>query len=145
MIGTRFITVVALAAAAVALAGCRGSGSSAGTTSTETTTTGTTTTGTTTTPPAGGTLEGSVGPGFDISLTRSGKAVTTLAPGSYALEVNDKANIHNFHLTGPGVDVSTDVSFTGTKTFQITLQDGSYHYQCDPHSSSLNGDFTVSG
>ena len=93
---------------------------------------------------SGNTLDGSVGPEFSISLTQNGQAVKTLAPGAYTLVVKDQANIHNFHLTGPGVDVSTDVSFTGTKTFKITLKDGSYHYQCDAHPSTLNGDFTVS-
>ena len=106
----------------------------------------------TTTPPAtttaaassGGTLDGTVGPGFTISLTKGGSAVTTLAAGTYTLNVDDQADIHNFHLTGSGVDVSTEVAFKGKKTFTIALKAGKYHYQCDPHSSSMFGDFTVS-
>ena len=132
--------VLVVASATVVAAGCGGSSNSAGTTSTETTTTETTTTAA-----SGKTLDGTVGPGFDISLTQGGQAVTTLAPGAYTLTVDDKSSSHDFHLTGPGVDVSTDVAETGTKTFEITLQDGSYHYQCDPHASIMNGDFTVSG
>lgn len=105
-----------------------------------------------TTPPAStaegsggaGTLDGTVGPGFDIGLTKGGAAVTTLAAGRYTLNVDDRADIHNFHLTGPGVDVSTDVAGKGKKSFTITLKAGSYHFQCDPHSASMNGDFTVS-
>ena len=93
---------------------------------------------------AGATLDGTVGPGFTIGLTQGGKAVTTLTAGTYTLNVNDQADIHDFHLTGPGVDVSTDVAFKGTKSFTITLKAGSYHFQCDPHSGSMNGDFTVS-
>jgi plastocyanin len=93
---------------------------------------------------AGGTLDGTVGPGFTIGLTKDGTAVTTLTAGTYTLNVDDQADIHNFHLTGPGVDVSTDVSFKGKKSFTITLTAGKYHFQCDPHSSSMNGDFTVS-
>lgn len=143
MTSTRLALALTLAAAALVLAGCGGSGNSAGTTSTESTTTETTTT--TTSASSGKKLDGSVGPGFDISLTQDGQAVTTLAAGTYTLTVDDKADIHDFHLTGPGVDVMTDVAGTGTKTFEVTLQDGSYHYQCDPHSSSMNGDFTVSG
>jgi plastocyanin len=98
------------------------------------------------TPPAttGTSLDGSVGPGFDISLTRDGKAVTTLTPGTYILNVDDQADIHDFHLTGPGVEVKTAVPFKGTKSFTITLEAGKYHYQCDPHSSAMKGDFTVS-
>ena len=92
----------------------------------------------------GGTLDGTVGPGFTIGLTKDGTAVTTLTAGTYTLNVDDQADIHNFHLTGPGVDVSTDVSFKGKKSFTITLTAGKYHYQCDPHSSAMNGDFTVS-
>jgi hypothetical protein len=88
-------------------------------------------------------LQGTVGPGFDISLTQNGQPVTKLAPGTYTLTVNDQADIHDFHLTGPGVDVSTGVSEKGTKTFTVTLEKGSYHFQCDPHASSMNGDFTV--
>ena len=93
----------------------------------------------------GATLDGTVGPGFEIQLTRDGQPVTTLAPGTYTLNVDDKSAIHDFHLTGPGVDVATDVSFTGLKTFTITLENGTYHFQCDPHASSMNGDLTVSG
>lgn len=93
----------------------------------------------------GATLDGTVGPGFEIQLTRDGQPVATLAPGTYALNVDDKSPIHDFHLTGPGVDVATDVSFTGTKTFTITLEPGTYRFQCDPHSSSMNGELTVTG
>ena len=136
MTRTRLSLAAVLAVAALVLAGCGGGNDNGAATDT----------GTTTTPAVGSTLQGSVGPGFDISLTtQDGQDVTTLAPGSYTLEVNDQADIHSFHLTGPGVDVSTDVSETGMKTFDIELQDGSYHYQCDPHSSSLNGDFEVTG
>ena len=128
-----------LVAAALAATGCGGGKKSS--TSTPPATTGGTTTSSSSS--GGGTLDGTVGPGFDIALKRNGQAVTTLTPGTYILNVDDQADIHNFHLTGPGVDVSTDVSFKGTKSFTITLKAGKYHYQCDPHASSLNGDFTV--
>ena len=134
-----FALVGVLAALGLAAAGCGGLSSSS-------TPPPATTTATTSTPAStGGTLDGTVGPGFTIGLTQGGTAVTTLTAGTYTLNVNDQADIHNFHLTGPGgVDVSTDVAFKGTKSFTIKLQAGSYHYQCDPHSSSLSGDFTVS-
>ncbi len=51
-----------------------------------------------------GTLVGTVGPGFTITLTKAGKKVTTLPAGTYTIKVQDKSNIHNFHLTGPGVN-----------------------------------------
>ena len=75
---------------------------------------------------------------------QDGQPVTALKAGTYTLNVDDQASSHNFHLTGPGVDVTTDVAATGKKTFTITLEAGSYHFQCDPHSSQMNGDFTVS-
>ena len=136
--------VVGLAVAALALAGCGGGDDEAsGTTDTETTTTETTS------QPGGDTgtvLKGSVGPGFEISLsTADGQSVETLAPGSYTLEVDDQSDIHNFHLTGDGVDVSTDVGSTGTESFDITVTSGTYTFVCDPHSSTMNGSFEVSG
>jgi plastocyanin len=128
-----------LAAVGLVAAGC-GSKSSSSTPPPASTTPPTTSTADS----SGGTLDGTVGPGFTISLTKGGAAVTTLTAGTYTLNVDDQADIHNFHLTGSGVDVSTDVSFKGKKSFTITLKAGKYHYQCDPHSSSMNGDFTVS-
>ena len=126
-----------LAVVALALAGCGGGNDEAsGTTESQTTTE--------TTTASGNTLQGSVGPGFEISLKDSnGQDVTSLAAGTYTITVNDQSSSHNFHLTGEGVDESTDVSGTGMETWTVTLKAGSYHFQCDPHSSSMNGDFDV--
>ena len=49
-------------------------------------------------------LAGTVGPGFTITLAKGGKKVSSLKAGSYAITVNDKASIHDFHLLGPGVN-----------------------------------------
>ncbi len=133
-----FALIGVLAAVGLAAAGC-GSKSSSSTPPPATTTPASTAEAS-----SGGTLDGTVGPGFTIALTKGGAAVTTLPAGKYTLNVDDLADIHNFHLTGPGVDVSTDVAAKGKKTFTITLKAGSYHFQCDPHSASMNGDFTVS-
>ena len=93
-----------------------------------------------TTGDGGTTLNGSVGPGFEISLD----GTDGITAGDYTLVVNDQSSEHNFHLTGPGgVDVSTTVSEEGEKTFDVTLVAGEYRYQCDPHASSMNGSFTV--
>jgi plastocyanin len=87
---------------------------------------------------------GTVGPGFSISLSdAAGNKITKLDPGQYELVVDDKSEFHNFHLTGPGVDVTTQVEETGQKTFQITVGDGTYRYVCDPHLGDMNGSFTV--
>src|SRR5919201_6466978 len=84
-------------------------------------------------------LKGTVGPGFTITLkTASGKRVTTLKPGVYAISVVDSSSIHNFRLKGPGVNVAiTSVAFVGTKTVGVTLRKGTYTYQCDPHRSFM--------
>jgi hypothetical protein len=92
-------------------------------------------------------LQGTVGPGFTISLRdASGAAVKQLDPGTFALSVEDKSEEHNFHLVGPGgVDVSTEVDAIGTKAFQVTLVDGKYTFFCDPHATRMVGTFTVGG
>ena len=139
----RMASLLVLAVAAVALAGCGGSSDNSASGTTETTTTETTTS---TGGASGTTLQGSVGPGFDISLKdASGNDVSTLTPGTYTIDVNDQADIHNFHLSGPGVDEATDVSGTGTTTWTVTFNKGTYTFQCDPHASSMNGSFQVSG
>ncbi len=90
------------------------------------------------------TLFATVGPGFQIGLAdASGSPVTHLDPGTYTIQVADKASVHNFHLSGPGVDMATGVEEVATVTWTVTFTQGSYHYQCDPHAGSLNGDFTV--
>ena len=83
-------------------------------------------------------FKGSVGPGFVISMP---KKPTTA--GKVTLTVSDKASIHDFHLVGPGVNVATSVSATGSKTFKITLKKGTYKFFCDPHKSSMHGSFTI--
>jgi hypothetical protein len=89
-------------------------------------------------------LVGSVGPGFGISLKDGGGVpVKRLDPGTYTLLVHDLSEEHNFHLSGPGVNVSTDVPFTGDQTFTITVTDGSYSFVCDVHASVMKGSFTV--
>jgi hypothetical protein len=91
-----------------------------------------------------GQLTGSVGPGYVISLKDStGAAVTHLDPGTYTLVVHDQSDIHNFHLNGPGVNVSTDIDFVGDQTFTITVIDGTYTFVCDAHFGTMKGSFTV--
>jgi plastocyanin len=70
--------------------------------------------------------------------------VTTLKAGSYTFVIADKASIHDFHLTGPGVNKTTSVAGKGTSTWKLTLKKGTYTYVCDPHSSFMKGSFTVS-
>ena len=138
MTRTRIGFVIGLALLALAVAGCGGSDNESSSTTTETTTSGDTTTA------SGTTLSGSVGPGFEISLKDAdGADVTTLSAGTYTINVDDQSDIHNFHLSGPGVDEATEVGETGMTSWQVTFEAGSYHFQCDPHSSTMNGDFEV--
>ena len=83
-------------------------------------------------------LLGTVGPGFTITLTKK-----PTKAGKYTLVVSDKSSIHNFHLTGPGVNVKTSVAATGSKTFRITLKKGKYTFLCDPHASTMRGTFRI--
>ena len=141
-------TTSSLALAAVALAfgvtACGGDDSSSnGDTTTEAATTQRTTTSETGS--ASGTLEGETGPGFTIEVSQDGEDAETVKAGTYTLEVEDKSDMHNFHLIGPGVDEEvTDVPFVGEKSVTVTLQKGTYTYQCDPHAASgMKGTFTV--
>jgi hypothetical protein len=93
----------------------------------------------------GGTpLTGIVGPAFTITLRdASGARVQHLDPGAYTITVNDLADVHNFHLSGPGVNMLTEVENQGTVTWNVTFRDGIYTYVCDPHASSMRGRFAV--
>ena len=89
-------------------------------------------------------LVGTVGPGFTITLTQGGKKVTSLKAGAYTIKIADKSNIHNFHLTGPGVNKMTSVPVTGVQTWKVVLKKGTYKYVCDPHAAIMKGSFKVS-
>ena len=137
----RTVIAIGLVVAALALAGCGGDDDEAAAPDTDTTTT---TTGSV--PEPGAVLNGSVGPGFEISLTtEDGEPVETLAAGSYTISTDDQSDIHNFHLTGEGVEVDTGVGESGTDSFDVTVTEGTYTFVCDPHAGSMNGNFDVSG
>jgi plastocyanin len=81
---------------------------------------------------------------FSISLQdASGRAVTSLDPGTYDIEVHDLSEEHNFHLFGPGVDQSTAIAAVQDVTWTVTFVNGTYRFQCDAHSSTMRGRFTV--
>src|SRR5438045_443808 len=94
------------------------------------------------------TLVGTVGTNDDFQLSlvdSSGSPVKHVDAGTYTLVVHDKSTFHNFHLFGPGnVDAATAVDTTGDQTFTVTLVDGLYTFQCDPHAlSGMRGQFAV--
>jgi plastocyanin len=132
----------------VLVASACGGGSSSGGETTTTEATSTTEAMTTTEGGSGsasGTLEGETGPGFEIEVKQNGEDAESVKAGTYTLKVEDKADIHNFHLIGPGVDQEvTSVPFEGEKTVTVTLEPGTYTYQCDPHASQgMKGTFEV--
>jgi hypothetical protein len=80
---------------------------------------------------------------FQITLTDStGAKVTHVDPGPYTVTVRDFSTLHNFHLTGPGVDQATDVETTAQTTWNVTFMDGSYRFLCDAHPTLMRGSFT---
>ena len=82
-------------------------------------------------------VSGSVGPGARISLTRSAKA------GKAVLTIRDRSKKDNLHLTGPGVNKKTGIAFTGTVTWTVTLNAGTYTFRSDAHKA-LKGTLRVS-
>jgi plastocyanin len=80
------------------------------------------------------TLTGTVGPGFTITMNKK-----TVKAGTYVITIHDLASIHDFHLTGPGVDKKTSVVGTGSTKWTVKLKKGEYHFVCDPHHTIMHG------
>jgi plastocyanin len=80
------------------------------------------------------TLTGTVGPGFTITMNK-----TTVKAGTYVITIHDRSSIHDFHLTGAGVDKVTSVPSTGTTKWTVKLKKGTYHFVCDPHRPIMHG------
>ena len=80
------------------------------------------------------TLTGTVGPGFTITMNKK-----TVKAGTYTITIHDQASIHDFHLTGSGVDKKTSVTGTGTTKWTVKLKKGTYHFVCDPHHTIMHG------
>jgi plastocyanin len=85
-----------------------------------------------------GHLTATVGPGFNISMNKK-----SVPAGRYTITVSDRSNIHNFHLTGPGVNKKTSVSAVGTFKWTVTLKKGTYTFVCDPHATIMVGRLKV--
>jgi plastocyanin len=80
------------------------------------------------------TLTGTVGPGFTITMNKK-----TVKAGTYTITIHDLASIHDFHVTGPGVNKATSVTGTGTTKWTVKLKKGTYHFVCDPHHPIMHG------
>jgi plastocyanin len=79
-------------------------------------------------------LTGTDGPGFTITMSKA-----TVKAGTYTITIHDRSNIHDFHLTGPGVDKKTSVSAVSTTQWKVTLKKGTYRFVCDPHHTIMHG------
>jgi plastocyanin len=92
-------------------------------------------------------LNGKVGPGFTITLTKAGKKVRSLKAGTYKIVVSDRSPDHNFVLEkargGTFERQITSVPFTGAKSFTVKLTAGKWEFYCTPHESMMRGEFTV--
>jgi len=84
------------------------------------------------------TLIGTDGPGFTITLSKK-----TVKAGMYLFVIHDRSAIHNFHLTGPGVNKRTSVPAVATTRWTVKLKRGVYRFVCDPHAAIMNGTLKV--
>jgi plastocyanin len=84
--------------------------------------------------PTAGRLTATDGPGFTISMSKK-----SVKAGTYVITVKDRSKIHNFHLTGPGVNKKTAVAAVKTYTWTVKLKKGTYRFVCDPHASIMKG------
>jgi plastocyanin len=83
-------------------------------------------------------LTGTVGPGFTITMSKK-----TVKAGTYKIVIRDRSSIHNFHLSGPGVNKKTSVAAVRTTTWTVKLKKGTYKFVCDPHASIMRGALRV--
>ena len=91
------------------------------------------------------TLVGTDGPGYKITLMRSGTAVKTLKHGTYTFVIHDKSSIHGWSLDGPhgfAKDIAK-IPSVGTKTVTLTLKAGKYKFYCPNHEAIMFGHFTA--
>src|SRR5215208_211467 len=56
---------------------------------------------------------------------------TSVPAGRFRIVVNDRSRTGNFHLTGPGVNKRTGLSFRGAATWRVRLARGVYKYGSD--------------
>ena len=80
------------------------------------------------------TLIGTDGPGFTITMSKR-----TVKAGTYVITIRDRSAIHNFHLTGPGLNKKTSVPAVGTSKWTVKLKKGTYKFVCDPHVAVMRG------
>lgn len=88
-------------------------------------------------------LVATVGPELLRFTDAAGAPVARLAPGTYAISVEDRSPVHNVHLEGPGVSQHSGLTFEGTTTWTVELRDGVYSVVSDPQADTLALSFVV--
>ena len=103
-------------------------------------------------PAAGGTPSGA---GTTLAITASNllfdKKELTAAPGAVKItfENKDAGLPHNFHLylgkdtTGKDMGMTPIKAGPSTDELSVTLEAGSYYFQCDVHVTTMSGTLTV--
>src|SRR5262245_58759307 len=80
------------------------------------------------------------------SVGSQARDAPVIPAGAYTIRVLDDADIHNFHLVGPGVDQATSIDGEGSPTWTVTIQPGGlYRFVCDSHADFMFGNFQDSG
>ncbi len=90
-------------------------------------------------------LNVTVGPGFSIKVAdATGHAVSQLDAGDYSITIKNlsPAQEHNFHLTGPGIDMFTAFD-NNTVTWDVSFVNGTYKWKCDAHPTLMKGSLHV--
>jgi hypothetical protein len=90
----------------------------------------------------------SIGLRFDdgSDVGNQARNAPVIPPGTYTIVAVDDSGAHNFHLTGPGVDVGTTIGGLQSPSWTVTFQPGShYRFQCDDHPDFMYGEFNTSG
>jgi hypothetical protein len=73
----------------------------------------------------------------------SGAPVERLAPGTYAIAVEDASEHESFRLVGPDVERHTQRHVASRTTWLVRLSDGVYHFFSDRRPGALRGSVTV--
>ena len=67
-----------------------------------------------------------------VTFAQRNDVASTSTSGAYTIDVDDKSDAHNFHLTGQGVNRKTGAATRGTFTWRVRFAKGKvYTYRSD--------------
>ena len=67
-----------------------------------------------------------------VTTTAVSVSSKSVKAGAYKLTVADRSRTRNFHLVGSGVNRKTSKKFTGSVTWRLDLEEGTYRFGNDP-------------